>query len=104
MLYSVALALASLGLGRARLTTATMGADQFEKPNNQFYRHVKPKGSPFASIARVVAAAIRRRRVVETAQSQQNYYHGSGDPIEAVGCLRVSQEILQNRKPDRWLD
>jgi len=53
----------------------------------QFYRHVKPKGSPFASIARVVAAAIRRRRVVETAQSQQNYYHGSGDPIEAVGCL-----------------
>jgi hypothetical protein len=23
---------------------------------------------------------------VETVQSQQNYYHGSGDPIEAVGC------------------
>jgi hypothetical protein len=23
---------------------------------------------------------------VETVQSQQNYYHGCGDPIEAVGC------------------
>jgi peptide/histidine transporter 3/4 len=31
----VAVALASLGLGGTRLTTATMGADQFDKPNNQ---------------------------------------------------------------------
>ncbi|KAJ6986961.1 hypothetical protein NC653_020251 [Populus alba x Populus x berolinensis] len=51
----------------------------------QFYRHVKTKGSPLASIARLVAAAIRRRRVVETVQSQQNYYNGCGNPIEAVG-------------------
>lgn len=37
MLYvlCVAVALASLGLGGTRLTTATMGADQFDKPNNQ---------------------------------------------------------------------
>ncbi|KAJ6986962.1 hypothetical protein NC653_020252 [Populus alba x Populus x berolinensis] len=35
MLYSVALALASLGLGGTRFTTATMGADQFDQPNNQ---------------------------------------------------------------------
>ncbi|KAI3520056.1 hypothetical protein L1887_09277 [Cichorium endivia] len=28
-----------------------------------FYRHIKPKGSPFTSIARVVVAAVRKRRV-----------------------------------------
>ena len=31
----VALALASLGHGGTRFTTATMGAHQFDKPNNQ---------------------------------------------------------------------
>ncbi|CAK7325546.1 unnamed protein product [Dovyalis caffra] len=31
----VALALSSLGLGGTRFTNATMGADQFDKPNNQ---------------------------------------------------------------------
>ncbi|KAJ6909432.1 hypothetical protein NC652_020426 [Populus alba x Populus x berolinensis] len=83
-----------------------MGGDQFVKSNNQgtffsryfaylFYRHVKTKGSPLASIARLVAAAIRRRRVVETVQSQQNYYNGCGNPIEAVGCPTESLGLMQ---------
>ncbi|CAK7325545.1 unnamed protein product [Dovyalis caffra] len=144
----LALALVSLGVGGTRFTIATMGADQFDKPNNQgtffswyfftlylgiaisstvivyiqdsvswglgfgicvianaiglavflfgkqFYRHVKPKGSPFVSTARVVVAAIRKRRILETFQSQQDYYHGRGDTIGAVGCPTESFRFL----------
>ncbi|GKB31884.1 NRT1/ PTR family 2.7-like protein [Tanacetum coccineum] len=32
-------------------------------PCKNFYRHIKPKGSPFTSIARVIVAAVNKRRV-----------------------------------------
>ncbi|KAK9282961.1 hypothetical protein L1049_011186 [Liquidambar formosana] len=41
-----------------------------------FYRHIKPKGSPFTSIARVMVAAIRKRKMSRTFDGQ-DYYHGS---------------------------
>ncbi|KAH7842363.1 hypothetical protein Vadar_004450 [Vaccinium darrowii] len=40
----------------------------------QFYRHVKPKGSPFTGFARVVVAAVRKRNVVVSKKSE-DYYH-----------------------------
>ena len=123
------LLLASLGLGGTRFTIATMGAGQFDKPNDQgtffnwyfftlyfasaisltaivyiqdnvswglgfgicviantislvlfvlgkrFYCQVKPNGSPFKSIARVMVAAIRKRKKLETF-GRQDYYFG----------------------------
>ncbi|PON44413.1 Proton-dependent oligopeptide transporter [Parasponia andersonii] len=48
----------------------------------RFYRHVKPKGSPFVSIARVVVAAIKKRKMSSTEsfmESSANYYFGSGN-------------------------
>ncbi|XP_061997958.1 protein NRT1/ PTR FAMILY 2.7-like [Rosa rugosa] len=133
--YSVlyaALSLVSLGLGGTRFTIATMGADQFNNPNDQevffnwyfvalymssvfggtvivyiqdnvgwglgfgicciangvglgvfllgkrFYKQVKPKGSPFLSIARVLVAAIRKRKMSSETSTEPDYYYGAG--------------------------
>jgi len=42
----------------------------------QFYLRVKPKGSPFTSIARVMVAAIRKRKIL-TASGSHDYYFGT---------------------------
>ncbi|KAL6131313.1 hypothetical protein ACLB2K_069689 [Fragaria x ananassa] len=132
VLYAV-LSLASLGLGGTRFTIATMGADQFNDPNDQgiffswyflalyvanifsftaiiyiqdnvgwglgfgicciangvglvvfllgkrFYKKVKPKGSPFLSIARVLVAAIWKRKMSSANSTENDYYcYGAG--------------------------
>ncbi|TQE03797.1 hypothetical protein C1H46_010604 [Malus baccata] len=107
ILYA-ALSLASLGLGGTRFTIATMGADQFDKPHDQgdnvgwglgfgicfvanaigllvfllgkrFYKQVKPKGSPFICIARVLVAAIWKRKAsAATSRDTDYYYYGDG--------------------------
>ncbi|KAJ9159985.1 hypothetical protein P3X46_025430 [Hevea brasiliensis] len=42
----------------------------------RFYRPSKPKGSPFMSIARVVVAAIRKRKMLSGNCQGLDYYHG----------------------------
>ncbi|KAM3698219.1 hypothetical protein ACB098_06G172200 [Castanea mollissima] len=128
----VTLLLNSLGVGGTRFTIATMGAGQFDEPNDQatffnwyffalyfasaigftaivytqdnvswglgfgicvianaisfvlfvlgkrFYRQVKPNGSPFTSIARVMVAAIRKRKMLETFRRQDYYFEFTG--------------------------
>ena len=129
------LLLASLGLGGTRFTIATMGAGQFDKPDDQgtffnwyffslyfasaisltaivyiqdnvswglgfgicvianaislvvfvlgkrFYRKVKPNGSPFTSIARVIVAAIQKRKILDTF-GRQDYYFGFTEALQ----------------------
>nr|TKS17751.1 hypothetical protein D5086_0000011220 [Populus alba] len=58
MLYSVALALASLGLGGTRFTTATMGADQFDQPNNQDKLPCITKNSPRSTSTAMISLLI----------------------------------------------
>ncbi|GFP94842.1 putative protein nrt1/ ptr family 2.2 [Phtheirospermum japonicum] len=41
----------------------------------RFYRRVKPRGSPFKSLARVFVGAISKRRVV-VSDNSEDYYHG----------------------------
>ncbi|KAL8496765.1 hypothetical protein ACS0TY_020442 [Phlomoides rotata] len=41
----------------------------------RFYRLVKPRGSPFTSLARVIAAAITKRRMVLSEKVEDYYYH-----------------------------
>jgi peptide/histidine transporter 3/4 len=43
-----------------------------------FYRQVKPKGSPFTSLARVMVAAIRKRKTLGTSGSQDYYFGTTG--------------------------
>ncbi|XP_021889735.1 protein NRT1/ PTR FAMILY 2.6-like [Carica papaya] len=40
----------------------------------RFYHHVRPQGSPFKDIVRVIVAAIRKRKVVISSENE-NYYH-----------------------------
>ncbi|XVF46403.1 hypothetical protein PTKIN_Ptkin03bG0024000 [Pterospermum kingtungense] len=42
----------------------------------RFYRHDKPPGSPFTSIARVVVAAIRKRNAMLSSKDE-DYHHGN---------------------------
>ncbi|KAH7838487.1 hypothetical protein Vadar_027158 [Vaccinium darrowii] len=50
---------------------------------SRFYRHVKPKGSPFTSLARVVVAAVRKRNVVVSNKSE-DYYHRADGGVAAI--------------------
>ena len=129
------LLLASLGVGGTRFTIATMGAEQFDKANDQgiffnwyyltlyianaisfsaivyiqdnvswglgfgicaivnviglaifimgkkFYCQVKSKGGPFTSIARVMVAAIRKRKILRSFGSH-NYYFGTTEALK----------------------
>jgi peptide/histidine transporter 3/4 len=43
-----------------------------------FYRQVKPKGSPFTSLARVMVAAIRKRKILGTFGSPDYYFGTTG--------------------------
>ncbi|KAL5711238.1 hypothetical protein ACHQM5_021716 [Ranunculus cassubicifolius] len=40
-----------------------------------YYRHVKPKGSPFTKLAKVLVASIRKKKVAASSESN-DYYHG----------------------------
>ncbi|KAE8680701.1 Protein NRT1/ PTR FAMILY 2.7 [Hibiscus syriacus] len=131
VLYS-GITLASIGLGVVRFILATLGANQFDNPQdqgrffnwffftfyaacvvssigivyvedniswglgfgicaafnflgfiifllgNRFYRHDKPRGSPYTSLARVIVAAIRKRKVLVSSESK-DYHHEIND-------------------------
>ncbi|PIA58921.1 hypothetical protein AQUCO_00400048v1 [Aquilegia coerulea] len=40
----------------------------------RYYRHIKPHGSPFTSIARVIVATIRKKKVLLSSESKDYYY------------------------------
>ncbi|KAE8718551.1 Protein NRT1/ PTR FAMILY 2.6 [Hibiscus syriacus] len=124
--------LASIGLGVVRFILATLGANQFDNPQdqasffnwffftfyaacvvssigivyvedniswglgfgicavfnflgliiflagNRFYRHDKAGGSPYTSLARVIVAAVRKRKVLISSESK-DYHHEIND-------------------------
>ncbi|XP_050222578.1 protein NRT1/ PTR FAMILY 2.7 [Mercurialis annua] len=131
------LILTSIGFGGTRYTLTTMGANQFNKPEdrntyfnwffftlylasviaataivyieenvgwavgfgvclaanfialalfltgNRFYRHEKPGGSPFSSLAQVVVATVKKRKVMLSSRSE-DYYHGNDVKVKEV--------------------
>ncbi|KAF9598397.1 hypothetical protein IFM89_027830 [Coptis chinensis] len=42
----------------------------------RYYRHIKPRGSPFTNLARVVVAAIRKKKVLSVSSESKDYYYG----------------------------
>ncbi|KAF7120877.1 hypothetical protein RHSIM_Rhsim13G0090900 [Rhododendron simsii] len=46
---------------------------------SRFYRHLKPKGSPFTDLARVVVAALRKRNVAVSNKSEDYYCRSGGE-------------------------
>ncbi|KAG2730004.1 hypothetical protein I3760_01G274600 [Carya illinoinensis] len=66
----------------------------------RFYRRVKPKGSPFKSIARVVVAAIRKRKTSPTFGSHEDYY------FETAGnyMLKYLEDRVPTKRSFRFLN
>ncbi|KAK9279404.1 hypothetical protein L1049_013083 [Liquidambar formosana] len=60
----------------------------------RFYRHVKPKGSPFMGLARVVVATIRKRKVLLSSQSEDYYYEPDG--VTKVAASSVPTKSFRN--------
>ncbi|XP_004308814.1 PREDICTED: protein NRT1/ PTR FAMILY 2.7-like [Fragaria vesca subsp. vesca] len=50
----------------------------------RFYKQVKPKGSPFLSIARVLVAAVRKRKMSSRTSTEPDYYYGAGANANAM--------------------
>ncbi|KAG6669934.1 protein NRT1/ PTR FAMILY 2.7-like [Carya illinoinensis] len=66
----------------------------------RFYRRVKPKGSPFKSIARVVVAAIRKRKTSPTFGSHEDYYFGTTGNY----MLKYLEGRVPTKRPFRFLN
>ena len=50
---------------------------------NHYYRHIKPQGSPFTSLARVIVAAVRKRKI-PIASKSGDYYSEQLGKVEKV--------------------
>ena len=64
----------------------------------RFYRYVKPKGSPFVSIARVVIAAIRKRKVSITANLTENldcHYYASENITKMAAQIKMPSKSFR---------
>ncbi|XP_020537020.1 protein NRT1/ PTR FAMILY 2.7 isoform X3 [Jatropha curcas] len=146
-----AFALGSLGLGGTRFTIATMGANQFDKQEdqtsffnwyfftlyfsslisataivyiednvswslgfwlcaaanfigivsfllgNRLYRLDKPHGSPFTSLARVVIAAIRKRKALLSSTSDDYYFEQDLKGTQVSASITESFSRFFNR-------
>ncbi|XVF46402.1 hypothetical protein PTKIN_Ptkin03bG0023900 [Pterospermum kingtungense] len=50
---------------------------------NRFYRHDKPQGSPYTSLARVIVASLRKRNILLSSDGK-DYYHGTNTTAAAT--------------------
>lgn len=55
-----------------------------------FYRRDKPQGSPFTSLARVVVAAIQKRKVLLSSRNEDYYYDHDTKPKELAAPMSKS--------------
>ncbi|KAI7982427.1 Protein NRT1/ PTR FAMILY 2.6 [Camellia lanceoleosa] len=70
----------SFGLGFGLCAAANVIGLVIFALGKRFYRHVKPQGSPFTSLARVFVAAIRKRKVL-LSQRSEDYYNKIHDGV-----------------------
>ncbi|KAL7173588.1 hypothetical protein ACSBR2_032946 [Camellia fascicularis] len=70
----------SFGLGFGLCAAANVIGLVIFVLGKRFYRHVKPKGSPFTSLARVFVAAIRKRKIL-LSQRSEDYYNKIHDGV-----------------------
>ncbi|KAF7119691.1 hypothetical protein RHSIM_Rhsim13G0090800 [Rhododendron simsii] len=53
---------------------------------SRFYRPVKPKGSPFTGLARVVVAAVQKRNLVVSSKSEDYYNRADNGGVNLVAA------------------
>ncbi|KAH7838798.1 hypothetical protein Vadar_031305 [Vaccinium darrowii] len=64
---------------------------------SRFYRHVKPKGSPFTGLARVLVAAVRKRNVVVSNKSEDYYHRADFGEVNVVAATPTDTFKFLNR-------
>ncbi|KAK4785088.1 hypothetical protein SAY86_001777 [Trapa natans] len=70
----------SWGLGFGLCAAANLVGTAILVMGSRYYYHHKPEGSPFTRLARVVVAAIRKRKFkLHASISSEYYYHANGD-------------------------
>ncbi|KAF7113316.1 hypothetical protein RHSIM_RhsimUnG0138500 [Rhododendron simsii] len=57
---------------------------------SRFYHHLKPKGSPFTGLARVVVAAVQKRNVVVSNKSEDYYDRADDGQVNVVAATEPS--------------
>ncbi|KAL5711230.1 hypothetical protein ACHQM5_021709 [Ranunculus cassubicifolius] len=62
-----------------------------------YYRYIKPKGSPFTSLARVLVAAIQKKKVPLSSESKDYYYGHIGEANSKILVLATSSFRFLNR-------
>ncbi|XP_059458459.1 protein NRT1/ PTR FAMILY 2.7-like [Corylus avellana] len=75
----------------------------------RFYRQVKPMGSPFMSIARVMVAAIRKRKISRASGSLDYYFGATGNMLKMedgspTKSFRFLNRAALKTEGDRQLD
>ncbi|XP_022731180.1 protein NRT1/ PTR FAMILY 2.7-like isoform X2 [Durio zibethinus] len=61
---------------------------------NRFYRHDKPQGSPYTSLARVVVAAVRKRNILLSSDSKDYCHENDGTIKTAAATPKRSFRFL----------
>ncbi|KAF7113302.1 hypothetical protein RHSIM_RhsimUnG0138700 [Rhododendron simsii] len=64
---------------------------------SRFYRPVKPKGSPFTGLARVVVAAVQKRNVVVSSKSEDYYNRADNGGVNLVAATPTGAFKFLNR-------
>ncbi|XWS74238.1 hypothetical protein CRYUN_Cryun02cG0198400 [Craigia yunnanensis] len=63
---------------------------------NRFYRHDKPQGSPYTSLARVIVAALRKRNILLSSDSKDYYQENDGTNKTAAVMPKRSFRFLNH--------
>ncbi|XVE59137.1 hypothetical protein DITRI_Ditri05aG0021600 [Diplodiscus trichospermus] len=66
---------------------------------NHFYRHDKPLGSPYTSLARVILAALRKRNILLSADGKDYYHENDGADGSWHGPEPVGPELAHLNRP-----
>ncbi|KAK6935982.1 Proton-dependent oligopeptide transporter family [Dillenia turbinata] len=56
----------------------------------RFYRHVKPQGSPFTGLARVLVATVRKWKVPISSMKEEYYYQGLDEASKAEDAVEIA--------------
>ncbi|KAL5711226.1 hypothetical protein ACHQM5_021705 [Ranunculus cassubicifolius] len=68
------------------------------------YRHIKPKGSPFTSLARVIVATCRKKKVLVSSESRDYFYGETKSPaLGPTTSFRFLNRAAMKTEDDRDL-
>ncbi|GFZ20538.1 major facilitator superfamily protein [Actinidia rufa] len=87
----------SWGLGFGLCAVANVVGFAVFMFGSRFYHHVRPQGSPFTGLARVVVAAIRKRKILLSLKSEDDYHRAHDGEATMVASTPTTTFKFLNR-------